>query len=600
MKLFILIMSFLAVFVLSSCTASEDITDADEDFFSADGISNTDGGDTAQSGSDQSSQNEFSVNDSSDELSDELPDVDTYDQTKDPIWQAKDDDGDGIPNGVEGTSDHDADGIDDYLDSDSDNDGILDSEECPALPCRDTDTDGMQDYIDKDSDNDGLSDKEEVTKNTDPTKKDTDDDGDDDLAEVVYGSDPTDPGSKIPEGIFFVVLPYNAPDDVKRTLTFSTKIESIDVQIIIDVSGSMNDEIAQVQNGIKNNIIDPVMKQFPQDEFASFGVSRISWNGTTKFLRQKQTFNVDSVKSAVDKVNEDSANPGVGGNELHSEVLYQLAAGEEFHGTAKFCLKGFGCGLIADAVVNLAPANCSGEIGTVGHACFRKKTMPIYIMITDELHEDCDPDGKQLNAECYWVAGAGFQNGHTFDSAIAVMNGIGAKFIGINTWFDKDAAGEANAGINPQPDMEKLAQATGSLDKNGKSFIYHTADPLGNGMPDQIAQAIIDLTTFIDMDVTTGKMSDETCDGKSAADFVKSSTTVIADPLDGVAGQDSTTFFSVKQGTIVTFDVRFQNDFCKNPTSEPKTYKAFVTVLGNGSYLSNRLVNVIVPAGQNM
>lgn len=508
-------------------------------------------------------------------------------------------DEDGIPNGVEGLEDRDLDGAPNCLDPDSDGDGILDSAECPDQPCANSDTDDMPDFLDKDSDNDGLSDKEEQQEGTDPTKKDTDGDGSDDLAEIVYGSDPLDDEDTIPDGLFFVVLPYNAPEEVTRTLTFSTLIEAIDVQIVLDISGSMNDEISQVQSGIKDNIIDPVKAEFTQEGFASFGLSRISWNGTSKFLRQKQTFDAEAVKTAVDNVAVDAINTSVGANELHSEVLYQLAAGEEFHGTAKLCLPPAfgGCDqtMIGNAVVDIAPAVCTGEIGTVGHACFRKKAMPIYIMITDEEHEDCDPNGVMVNSECIWFTGPGFMNGHTFEEALAVMGGIGAKFIGINTWHEKTADGEANAGIDPQPDMEMLAEYTGSVDKNGQYFIYHTATPTGEGMPEQIAQAIKDLITFIDMDVTTGKMSDQECDGVSAAEFVKSSKTVAADPEDGISHKDETTFFSVKQGTTVTFDVRFKNDFCQNTTTEPVIYDALVTVLGNGSYLSNRLVKVIVP-----
>ncbi len=48
---------------------------------------------------------------------------------------SEDSDGDGIPNGVEGTGDSDGDGTPDYLDEDSDNDGITDGEDrCPLEP----------------------------------------------------------------------------------------------------------------------------------------------------------------------------------------------------------------------------------------------------------------------------------------------------------------------------------------------------------------------------------------------------------------------------------------------------------------------------------
>jgi hypothetical protein len=101
------------------------------------------------------------------------------------------------------------------------------------------------------------------------------------------------------------------------------------------------------------------------------------------------------------------------------------------------------------------------------------------------------------------------------------------------------------------------------------------------------------------MNVTTGKISDEECMGTNAAEFIDSSTTVKAVPEDGVFKYDATTFYSVKQGTEVFFNVKFKNEFCENMTDEPLTFKAQVTVLGNGSYLSSRLVTVIVPVGDN-
>ncbi|MCK5808735.1 hypothetical protein KAH37_07110, partial [bacterium] len=149
-------------------------------------------------------------------------------------------------------------------------------------------------------------------------------------------------------------------------------------------------------------------------------------------------------------------------------------------------------------------------------------------------------------------------------------------------------------------DMQFFAERTGSLDSAGNPFIYQTSDPVGNGMPEQIGEAVINLTKWIDMDVTTGKMSQQDCDGISAAEFVKSSTTVEAIPPTGISGQTATSFLSVTQGTKVTFDVRFHNDFCINNTNEPRIFDANVTVLGNGSFLSGRLVHVIVPPGDGM
>jgi hypothetical protein len=76
-----------------------------------------------------------------------------------------DDDGDGIPDVLEGDGsvDTDGDGIPDSRDSDSDNDGIPDSVEKGSGPAPvDTDGDGIADFRDLDSDNDGINDVREA------------------------------------------------------------------------------------------------------------------------------------------------------------------------------------------------------------------------------------------------------------------------------------------------------------------------------------------------------------------------------------------------------------------------------------------------------
>jgi len=65
-----------------------------------------------------------------------------------------DDDGDGIPDSIEGSTDTDSDGMIDSLDVDSDNDGVLDSVEAGPDPLNplDSDGDGTPDYLQTDSD----------------------------------------------------------------------------------------------------------------------------------------------------------------------------------------------------------------------------------------------------------------------------------------------------------------------------------------------------------------------------------------------------------------------------------------------------------------
>ena len=66
--------------------------------------------------------------------------------------ETKDGDGDGIPNGVEGSGDTDGDGIPNSADGDSDGDGRSDRDEGTG----DADGDGIANYLDEDAEEDGL------------------------------------------------------------------------------------------------------------------------------------------------------------------------------------------------------------------------------------------------------------------------------------------------------------------------------------------------------------------------------------------------------------------------------------------------------------
>lgn len=107
--------------------------------------------------------------------------VDTDDDGT-PDYKDDDSDGDGIPDSVEGTQDFDGDGTPNYRDNDSDDDGLFDNIECPEQPCVDSDGDGMEDLIDTDSDDDGIPDLYEGAGDEDkdglPNFLDEDSDGD--------------------------------------------------------------------------------------------------------------------------------------------------------------------------------------------------------------------------------------------------------------------------------------------------------------------------------------------------------------------------------------------------------------------------------------
>ncbi|MCK5808217.1 hypothetical protein KAH37_04435 [bacterium] len=580
------VLLFFIIIALGACAKSEDmptVGDSGDTGDTADTGDSSDTGDTADSSAVDESIDELEVSD--EDATGGADDAACTDEN----FKENDDDGDGIANYLDGCSDFDDDGTPNYLDIDSDGDGISDHVECGEdfNHPRNSDTDNMPDFLDVDSDNDGVLDRLEEIYGTDVLKKDSDDDGSDDLAEVVYGSDPLDATDSIPDGIFYVVLPYDAPESVSRSLTFNVKIDAIDVAILLDISESMTEELEELKKTIKTDIVDAISQKYRgETEYAGFSLATFGWQHPYS-LRQRITASNTKIQHAIDAVEIPKDT-----DELHDFALFALASGQGVENVVHRCLPGFeGCAqtIREDSTLSLAQMDCSASWGDVGGGCFRRTSMPIIIMITDEsfmhcIQHDDVPDG--YNTLCRYDQ----PNGPGQQEAIAVMSGIGAKFIGIDTGFSEGKP--TNAAFE---DFKTIAEQTGSLDGDGKPFIYHAGKESGEGLASEIVSAIDNLTEYIKMDVKTESRSEEMCGGLSVSKFVREGAPIKAIPGDAVQSVDETTFYGVKKGSSLIFEMKFYNDFCINKSDEPLTYKAFVTVLGNGSFLNSHLVTVIVP-----
>jgi hypothetical protein len=586
----ILLILFVAFFVFSACNKNtEDTANTGDSGDSGNTGNSGDDGNTGNTGNSGNSGDDGDTGNSGDDgdtgdTGEEIVECGpglVEEEWKTKEWKDGDEDEDGVPNGYEcpdcPCKDTDGNGLPDYLDPDSDGDGYSDSEECPEFDeetgCRDTDGDGTPDMIDTDSDNDGLPDKKEKQAGTDPLKKDTDGDGTDDLAETVYGSDPTDPDSTIPANIFYVVLPYDAPEEVERTLEFSTEIEKVDVAIMIDLSGSMGEERQNLIDNIQTQIIGGVKEVIDDSGFGLIHFMDLSpMSGINKYYGIDSFISTDAemVKTAVGNLPDTS-----GASEPHYLVLHQAVRGDGLVAQLKeagddFNPMGFN--------VNIPPPDCSIQEGSIGGLCFRELALPIFIMITDEDMQD------------YKVAGA-VPERILSEEAFDGMDKISGKFIGVDT------SGLEYAVV--MDDYEYVSQRTNSLDKNGDSFNFAIPSDGSVDMSAMIKDAVVELTSFIQMDVWTDYTSDDECDGTSAAEFFLFSKPKEANPENGVESFNDEKFIKVDPGTKVTFDVRFENKFCQNFSDEPALYTAKIMVLGDGAFLSMREVQIIVPATQN-
>ena len=295
-------------------------------------------------------------------------------------------DGDTISDFDEGALpmlDTDGDGTPDFMDLDSDGDGLTDAMEAGDMdvmsPPVDSDGDGLPDFRDLDSDNDGLSDFIESTVTmTDPTDPDTDGDGDTDAAEDAAGTDPRDPTDTIASrGDFVFDLP---PGGMARTdvLTFNPMIRRADILFLIDTTGSMGGEIANLRSAL-STLVSRIRTTIPD---AAFGVSSFddfpvgghgSGSDRPFTLFQRITTVTADVTTAVGAL---VASGGADGPESQIEAFYQAATGDGVRSPG-----GTVWTPMFDASVGFDASRGHGMIGGAG---FRTDALPIIIMATDE------------------------------------------------------------------------------------------------------------------------------------------------------------------------------------------------------------------------
>lgn len=514
-----------------------------------------------------------------------------------------DTDNDTIDDCTEGNWDADGDGILNYLDEDSDNDGIRDREEAGDSDLntypRNIDNDDYPDYLDRDSDNDGVTDEDERNRyNTNPYNPDSDNDGYWDVAEILTGHNPNDPNDKLPEDYFYVILPYNGDEQV-LTLYFNSELQIADVFFLMDRTGSMDEEATNLENSLRNIIRD--IKQeipnigigvghfedFPKDCCACGGCSGgmiTACYGTAEDkpfeLIQEITTDESIAQNAVNIL----ANVHGGGCMWASsvEALYQIATG-------------------LGITPYVPPHSCSHYVDEVryGYPCFRKEAQPIIVVFTDtdsrNGHDACGNPGH-YDENCddvYYSVDFPDQYPATYEMMIEALNYIHARVIGV-------VSGQEIG--DPLAHFQKIARDTGTIRADGSPIVIEI-NPDGTGLGNAVTQAITDLAGQTPQDINgeAEDLPDDDNDGIeiNAARFVKAIVPNHAVPDNGYQRKDNTTFYLVRPGTTVYFDVHFRNDFVEE-RRETQVYRANIVVLGNHvSRLDEHEVIVIIPASSN-
>jgi hypothetical protein len=481
-----------------------------------------------------------------------------------PDFHDTDSDNDGIQDRIESRVDTDGDTTPDYRDTDSDNDGLPDSVEGLA----DTDLDLISDFRDTDSDNDGLPDGEEaLVRGSNPLDADSDDDGFDDLSEVALGTDPMDPASVPPPDTFYFVLPFEDPTGPKtQDFSFETTLIMADVFFLIDTTGSMGEEIANLLTGLTGVVIPGVLASIPDvalgvARFEDFPVTPYGEPGNRVYeLEQQMTTDYARVYDAISALRVfrggDIPESGVPG-------LYAAASGEAI-------------GIYSAPFISDPATPGTGRIGGVG---FRADSLPIFVVITDApFHNDLG--GNDLYEASRLNPGT---PNIMYPQALASLLTIGARVIGV-------------ASPGGREDLEDIATDTGTVDTAGTPIVFDVGAD-GSGLSTGLVAAIADLASGTPQDVDT-LLEDDPLDAVDATLFIESVTPLSADPPapTGFERMDATTFYGVIPGTMVTFRVTAFNDFVEHgPTSQ--VFRCLLVVRGNGvARLDEHDVIIVVPA----
>lgn len=427
---------------------------------------------------------------------------------------------------------------------------------------------------------------------------------------------------------FFFVLPYTDPaGHVNKPLDFSTVVPALDVFFLMDTTGSMSGEIANLQNALNGTVIPGIQAAVPNTEFGvgameDFPVDGYGGTGADGTLDQPIkvlqtiTSSASAVSTAVTHLSTSGGSPIGGGSdtpEAGLESIYQAATGEG---------------------ISLTPINVPANHAGVGGVAFRQGTMPVIVAISDADSHGVGETGTVCGTEAYGTTPTNVMSvAHSRGQTKTALTNICARLVGLAA-----QSTSPTAGCIAESYMEDLATTTGARvppaawdigarpsgcgssqcctgfggvgrapDVDGLCPVVFRVNLDGTGVSQSIVTGIQMLTRFAQFDVTSqtsGVSSD--VDGvplqtpHTTADFLKAITPATytlpaAPPVVPAPTFDATAFHGVTPGTTVGFTVNAYNDFVMQ-TGQPQIFRATIQVLAGGcTPLDQRDVLILVP-----
>jgi hypothetical protein len=419
---------------------------------------------------------------------------------------------------------------------------------------------------------------------------DADGDGYPDSWESYLGTDPLVANPAPPSKNIYIVLPYEG-GPVSKTIPpdFSVKIRSADIYFLVDTTGSMDGEIANLQTSLIGTVIPGIQAKIADAQFGVGSYQDFNAGGQYPYLNgQIITSDVDAVKTAVNAL---TTAGGVDMAESAVGALHAIATGATLD-----------CGPVAPA--------CAA--GRFGFPCFRPTAQPIIIHITDaEFHngvmDTLDPPGS---GSCYEYTNAGCSGGclplspacPSLETVVTELNTAGIKIIGVwsgdwpanlgrvSTW----TWGRTYPDFDLVLDSYYVVRETGSVDSGGVPFLYGISSN-GTGLGAEVVNAVSDIVGSMLLDVSSAWHDENAAapDGAVLVSDVDPSACSACASLNHVTN----TAVDAAPGSNVTFEVTLENQTGDIPaTPASQQFVIHIEIVGNDtSVLTDRYLYVLVP-----
>ena len=356
-----------------------------------------------------------------------------------------------------------------------------------------------------------------------------------------------------------IVIDFESGDLVVD-LSTSAQLAVADVLFLVDVTGSMSQEISNIQRRLRDRIVPGIAEEIPDvgigvAYFADFDVGDYGLADDVPFrLIQTITTDLVAAQAAVDQLPLLDGNDGP---ESQVEAMYQVGTGEGF---GSYVPPSFGC-----------------PTGGTGYPCFRREALPVLLMFTDAPFHNGPTGGYPYSGISPLP--------HSWNEAVDALRSLGVSFIGL------DSAGFTDLG--GVQDMRATGVALGTVDVDGNSLVFDIGDD-GSGLDQTVVDAVKTLANRVrfDVDAIVEDVPGDEYDGRQ---LVPAIVPLAADPANGVQSIDATAFRGVIPGTRVTFAATVRNDVIPR-APEPIVIPIRIVFRGNfRTTLKVEEVNLVIP-----